>query len=167
MIYSGSKLITTIGLENIVVVETEDAVLVCDKDRAQDVKQIVNKLKATDDTTHLVHKTVYRPWGYYTVLNQGKGFLTKCIYLNPKAKLSVQLHHHRSEHWVVVEGNAVVLKGEEYFNLKEGDCIDLAVEEKHSLQNPYDEPLKILEVQKGEILSEDDIVRFEDIYGRV
>jgi mannose-1-phosphate guanylyltransferase/mannose-6-phosphate isomerase len=167
MIYSGSKLITTIGLENTVVVETEDAVLVCDMNRAQDVKKIVNMLKEKNDSTRLVHKTVYRPWGYYTVLNEGKGFLTKCIYLNPGAKLSVQLHHHRSEHWVVVEGNALVLKGEEYFELKEGDFIDLAVEEKHSLQNPYDEPLRILEVQKGDILDEDDIVRFEDIYGRV
>ncbi len=167
MVYSTSKLITTIGLENVVVVETEDAVLVCDRERSQDVKKIVSHLKERHDETQYSHKTVYRPWGYYTVLNQGKGFLTKCIYVNPGASLSVQLHHHRSEHWVVVEGKALVLKGEEYFELENGDSIDLAVEEKHSLKNPYDEPLKILEVQKGDILDENDIVRFEDMYGRV
>lgn len=167
LVYSTSKLITTIGLKDTVVVETEDAVLVCDRKRAQDVKKIVSHLKEINDTTQYTHKTVYRPWGYYTVLNEGKGFLTKCIYVNPGAKLSVQLHHHRSEHWVVVEGKALVLKGEEYFELNNGDSIDLAVEEKHSLQNPYDEPVKILEVQKGDILDENDIVRFEDMYGRV
>ena len=167
VIYSTSKLITTIGLKDTVVVETEDAVLVCDRHRAQDVKRIVNYLKERNDATQYSHKTVYRPLGYYTVLNEGKGFLTKCIYVNPGAKLSVQLHHHRSEHWVVVEGKALVLKGEEFFELNNGDSIDLAVEEKHSLQNPYDEPLKILEIQKGDILDEEDIVRFEDMYGRV
>lgn len=167
LIYSTSKLITTIGLKDTVVVETEDAVLVCDKSRAQDVKKIVNHLKEIHDTTQYTHKTVYRPWGYYTVLNEGKGFLTKCIYVNPKAKLSVQLHHHRSEHWVVVEGKALVLKGEEFIELNCGDSIDIAVEEKHSLQNPYDAPVKILEVQQGDILDENDIVRFEDMYGRV
>jgi len=167
IIYSTSKLITTIGLENTVVVETEDAVLVCDKNRAQDVKRIVNHLKEKNDASQYSHKTVYRPWGYYTVLNEGNGFLTKCIYVNPGAKLSIQLHHHRSEHWVVVEGKALVLKGEEYYELNCGDSIDIAVEEKHSLQNPYDEPVKILEVQQGDILDENDIVRFEDMYGRV
>lgn len=167
MVYSTSKLITTIGLKDTVVVETEDAVLVCDRERAHDVKKIVNHLKERNDATQYSHKTVYRPWGYYTVLNEGNGFLTKCIYVNPGAKLSVQLHHHRSEHWVVVEGKALVLKGEEYIELNNGESIDLAVEEKHSLQNPYDEPLKILEVQRGDILDENDIVRFEDMYGRV
>ena len=167
MVYSTSKLITTIGLKDTVVVETEDAVLVCDRHRSQDVKKIVNHLKERNDSTQYTHKTVYRPWGYYQVLNEGKGFLTKCIYVNPGAKLSVQLHHHRSEHWVVVEGKALVLKGEDYFELNCGDSIDLAVEEKHSLQNPYEEPLKILEVQQGDILDENDIVRFEDMYGRV
>ena len=167
MVYSTSKLITTIGLKDTVVVETEDAVLVCDIHRSHDVKKIVNHLKERNDSTQYTHKTVYRPWGYYQVLNEGKGFLTKCIYVNPGAKLSVQLHHHRSEHWVVVEGKALVLKGEDYFELNCGDSIDLAVEEKHSLQNPYEEPLKILEVQQGDILDENDIVRFEDMYGRV
>ena len=167
LVYSTSKLITTIGLKDTVVVETEDAVLVCDRSRAQDVKKIVNHLKEIHDTTQYTHKTVYRPWGYYQVLNEGKGFLTKCIYVNPGAKLSVQMHHHRSEHWVVLEGKALVLKGEEFHELQKGDSIDLAVEEVHSLQNPYDEPVKVLEVQQGDILDENDIVRLEDMYGRV
>lgn len=167
MIYSTSKLITSIGLEDTVVVETEDALLVCDRENSNDVKKIVSHLKERGDEVQLTHKTVYRPWGYYTVLTEGNGFLTKCIYVNPGAKLSVQLHHHRSEHWVVVEGKAMVLKGEELFELQNGESVDIEVEEKHSLQNPFDEPLKILEVQQGDILDENDIVRFEDMYGRV
>lgn len=167
MIYSTSKLVTTIGLEDTIVVETEDAVLVCDKSRAQEVKKIYEKLKEKDDAIHSVHKTVYRPWGYYTVLQEGDGFLTKCITVNPGAKLSIQKHMHRSEHWVVVEGTAKVLKGEEEYELSTGDSIDIGVEEIHSLQNHYKEPLSVLEVQQGEILDENDIIRLEDIYGRV
>ena len=167
MLYSTSKLVTTIGLENTIVVETEDAILVCDRDRVQDVKQIYSFLKERDDETHKIHKTVYRPWGYYTVLKEGNGFLTKCIYVNPKAKLSLQLHHHRSEHWVVLEGNALVIKGENQFKMEPGESIDIDIEEIHSLQNPYDEPVMILEVQKGDILDENDIVRLQDMYGRV
>ncbi len=167
MIYSTSKLVTTIGLENTIVIETEDALLVCDKSKAQDVKKIYDELKDKNDSTHTVHKTMYRPWGYYTVLQQGEGFLTKCIMVNSGAKLSLQLHHHRSEHWVVLEGKAKVVRGKEDFILSPGESIDIAVEEVHSLQNPYDEPLKILEVQRGDILDENDIERLEDIYGRV
>ena len=114
-----------------------------------------------------MHKTVFRPWGYYTVIQEGQGFLTKCIMVNPKAKLSLQLHHHRSEHWVVLEGKALVVKGNEKYELLPGEHIDLAIEEVHSLQNPYDEPVKILEVQRGDILDENDIERLEDMYGRV
>lgn len=167
MIYSTSKLVTTIGLENTVVIETEDAVLICDKSKTQDVKKIYNELVERNDDSHKVHKTVFRPWGYYTVIQEGNGFLTKCIMVNPKAKLSLQLHHHRSEHWVVLEGKALVVKGTEKHELMPGEHIDLAIEEVHSLQNPYDEPVKILEVQRGEILDENDIERLEDMYGRV
>lgn len=167
IIYSTSKLVTTIGLKDIIVVETEDALLVCDRAKAQDVKKIYSKLKDNNDTAHQVHKTVYRPWGYYTVLQEGDGFLTKCIMVNSGAKLSLQLHHHRSEHWVVLEGKAKVVKGNNSYDLLPGESIDLAIEEIHSLQNPYKEPLKILEVQKGDILDENDIERIEDIYGRV
>ncbi len=167
MICSNSKLITTIGLENTVVIETEDAILVCNKDRTQDVKKIYEKLKDKNDPTHQIHKTVYRPWGYYTVMQQGEGFLTKCIVVNPDAKLSLQKHFHRSEHWVVLEGKALVIKDGKEYELKSGDSINIGVEEIHSLQNPYEKPLKILEVQKGNRLEEDDIVRLEDMYGRV
>lgn len=167
MIYSTSKLVTTVGLKDTIVIETEDAVLVCDKTKTQEVKKIYNHLKEKNDDSHKVHKTVFRPWGYYTVIQEGQGFLTKCIMVNPKAKLSLQLHHHRSEHWVVLEGKALVVKGNEKYELLPGEHIDLAIEEVHSLQNPYDEPVKILEVQRGDILDENDIERLEDMYGRV
>ena len=166
-VYSSSKLVATIGLEDVVVVETEDAVLACKADKAQDVKKIFDTLKTQNDETYKVHKTVYRPWGYYTVLGEGKGFLTKMIQVNPGQKLSVQSHNHRSEHWVVLEGTAkVVLEGKEHI-LSPGHSVDIAVKEIHSLQNPYDEVLKIVEVQKGDLLIEEDIIRYEDIYGRV
>ena len=166
-VYSSSKLVATIGLEDVVVVETEDAILACKADKAQDVKKIFDTLKTQNDDTCKVHKTVYRPWGYYTVLGEGKGFLTKMIQVNPGQKLSVQSHNHRSEHWVVLEGTAkVVLEGKEHI-LSPGHSVDIAVKEIHSLQNPYDEVLKIVEVQKGDILIEEDIVRYEDMYGRV
>ena len=167
MIYSTSKLVTTIGLKDTVVVETEDALLVCDKARTQDVKKIYNTLKTKNNSAIMVHKTVYRPWGYYTVLAEGKGFLTKMIQVNSGQKLSVQSHNHRSEHWVVLEGKAkVVLEGKELI-LSPGHSVDIAVKAIHSLQNPYDEDLKIVEVQKGDLLVEEDIIRYEDMYGRV
>ncbi len=166
-VYSSSKLVATIGLEDLVVVETEDAILACKADKAQDVKKIYDTLKTQNDETYKVHKTVYRPWGYYTVLGEGKGFLTKMIQVNPGQKLSVQSHNHRSEHWVVLEGTAkVILEGKEHI-LSAGHSVDIAVKEIHSLQNPYEEVLKIVEVQKGDILIEEDIVRYEDMYGRV
>ncbi len=167
LVYSSSKLVATIGLEDVVVVETEDAVLACKADKVQDVKKVFDTLKTQNDETYKVHKTVYRPWGYYTVLGEGKGFLTKMIQVNPGQKLSVQSHNHRSEHWVVLEGTAkVVLEGKEHI-LSPGHSVDIAVKEIHSLQNPYDEVLKIVEVQKGDLLIEEDIIRYEDIYGRV
>ena len=167
MIYSNSKLITTIGLKDTVVVETEDAILVCDKNRTQDVKKIYEKLKDKNDPTHQIHKTVYRPWGFYTVMQQGDGFLTKCIGVNPNAKLSLQKHFFRSEHWVVLSGTAkVVLEGKDLI-LSPGHSVDIPVKAIHSLQNPYKETLQIIEVQKGDLLIEEDIVRYEDIYGRV
>ena len=166
-VYSSSKLVATIGLEDVMVIETEDAVLACKAECAQDVKKVFDTLKTQNDDTYKVHKTVYRPWGYYTVLGEGKGFLTKMIQVNPGQKLSVQSHNHRSEHWVVLEGTAkVVLEGKEHI-LSPGHSVDIAVKEIHSLQNPYDEVLKIIEVQKGDLLIEEDIIRYEDIYGRV
>jgi len=167
LMYSSSKLVATIGLEDMIVVETEDAVLACKKDRVQDVKQVFETLKQQHDNTQMIHKTVYRPWGYYTVLAQGEGFLTKMIQVNPGQKLSVQSHNHRSEHWVVLSGMAkVVLEGKDHI-LSPGHSVDIAVKAIHSLQNPFKEDLKIIEVQKGDLLIEDDIVRYEDMYGRV
>ena len=166
-VYSSSKLVATIGLEDTVIVETEDAILACKKDKTQDVKYIYNTLKEQNDNTHLVHKTVYRPWGFYTVIAQGKGFITKIIHVNPGQKLSLQSHNHRSEHWVVLSGIALVkLDGKDY-TLSPGHSVDIPVKAIHSLQNPYDEDLEIIEVQKGEILLEEDIIRYEDMYGRV
>lgn len=166
-VYSSSKLVATIGLEDTVVIETEDAILACKKDKTQDVKQIYETLKQQHDDTQKVHKTVYRPWGFYTVIAEGKGFISKIIHVNPGQKLSVQSHNYRSEHWVVLTGMAkVVLESKEHI-LSPGHSVDIAVKEIHSLQNPFEEDLEIIEVQKGDILSEDDIIRYEDMYGRV
>ena len=165
-VYASSKLVATIGLDDIVLVETEDAILACKKDNTQDVKKIFDTLKKQNDDTHLVHKTVYRPWGFYTVLAQSKGFLTKLIHVNTDQKLSVQSHNHRSEHWVVLSGKAkVILEGKEHI-LSAGYSIDVPLKAIHSLQNPFEENLEIIEVQLGELLIEDDIVRYEDMYGR-
>ena len=166
MVYSTSKIVATLGLEDKVVVETEDAVLVCDKKNTNGIKNIYKKLNGKNTTAKEIHKTVYRPWGYYTVLEEGTGFLTKCIVVNPNAKLSIQLHHHRSEHWIILEGTATVIKGNETHKLEAGKSIDIAVEEIHSLQNHENEQLKVLEIQQGDILDENDIERLEDIYGR-
>ena len=167
LMYSSSKLVATIGLENMVIVETEDAILACKSDKTQEVKKIFDTLKKQNDDTHLIHKTVYRPWGYYTVLAQGNGFLTKMIHVNPGQKLSLQSHNHRSEHWVVLEGMAkVVLEGKELV-LSPGHSVDIPVKAIHSLQNPYTDNLKIIEVQKGNPLIEEDNIRYEDMYGRV
>lgn len=166
-IYSSSKLVATIGLEDTVIVETEDAILACKKDKTQEVKQVYETLKEQHDGTQKVHKTVYRPWGFYTVIAEGKGFQTKIIHVNVGQKLSVQSHNHRSEHWVVLSGMAkVVLEGKDHI-LSPGHSIDIGVKAIHSLQNPFDEDLEIIEIQKGDILSEDDIIRYEDMYGRV
>lgn len=166
LIYSTSKLVATMGLKNTIVVETEDAVLVCDKNNKNGIKNIYKKLNGKNEITKEIHKTVYRPWGYYTVLENGNGFLTKCITVNHNAKLSVQLHHHRSEHWIILEGEATILKGDEFVKLQAGESIDIAIEEIHSLQNYGKEQLKVLEIQQGDILDENDIERLEDIYGR-
>ena len=166
-VYSSSKLVSTIGLENTIIVETEDAILACNSQQSQDVKKIYEKLKNNNDDTHKIHKTVYRPWGFYTVIAEGKGYLTKKIHVNPGQKLSIQSHNHRSEHWVVAIGTATVIKGDEILTLHTGQSVDLAIGEKHSLQNLTENDVEIIELQKGDILSEDDIIRYEDIYGRV
>ncbi len=167
LIYSQKELVAVSGLEDIILVETEDAIMACKLNESQTVKILYEKLKKQESETVKIHKTVFRPWGYYTYINSGEGYLTKTICVMPKQKLSIQSHNHRSEHWVVLEGNALVIKGDNKYNLNPGDSIDIPVKEKHSLQNPYDKELKIIEVQKGDYISEDDIIRYEDCYGRV
>lgn len=164
-IYSQKELVAVSGLENVIIVETEDAIMACKKDSSQDVKKLFEKLKESDTTK--LHKTVFRPWGYYTCMNSGECYLTKTICVMPKQKLSIQSHNHRSEHWVVLEGTALVVLEDKEYTVKAGDSIDIPVKAKHSLQNPYDTELKIIEVQKGDYISEDDIIRYNDIYGRV
>lgn len=166
-IYSQKELVAVSDLENVIIVETEDAIMACKMDKSQDVKKLYDKLKAKESDTTKLHKTVFRPWGYYTCMNSGEGYLTKTICVLPHQKLSVQSHNHRSEHWVVLEGTALVLKDGKEYNVYPGDSIDIPVQAKHSLQNPYDENLKIIEIQKGDYISEDDIIRYEDCYGRV
>ncbi len=167
LIYSQKEVVAVSGLENIILVETEDAIMACKMDESQDVKKLYEKLKSVESDTIKLHKTVFRPWGYYTCMNSGEGYLTKTICVLPKQKLSVQSHNHRSEHWVVLEGEALVLLDGEKHYIKSGESIDIPVQAKHSLQNPYDKELKIIEVQKGDYISEDDIIRYEDCYGRV
>ena len=167
LIYSSKKLVAASDIKDLIVVETEDAVMVCKKDQSQEVKKIYDKLKENNSNARMVHKTVFRPWGYYTCLAEGTGYLTKIISVSPKQKLSIQSHNHRSEHWVVLEGNALVVLEDEEHYLNPGQSIDIPVQAKHSLQNPYDEEVRIIEVQKGDYISEDDIIRYEDAYGRV
>lgn len=166
-IYSQKEIVAVSDLENICIVETEDAIMACKLDESQNVKQLYQKLKESESDTTQLHKTVFRPWGYYTCLNSGEGYLTKTICVMPKQKLSIQSHNHRSEHWVVLEGHALVVKDGKEYNIDAGDSIDIPLGVKHSLQNPYDNVLKIIEVQKGDYISEDDIIRYEDCYGRV
>lgn len=167
LLYSSKKLIAASGLEDVILVETEDAVMACKRESSQDVKSLYEKLKNENANVRMVHKTVFRPWGYYTCLADGEGYLTKVIGVSPKQKLSIQSHNHRSEHWVVLEGKALVLlDGVEHY-LSAGQSIDIPLKAKHSLQNPYNEELRIIEVQKGDYISEDDIIRYEDAYGRV
>ncbi len=167
LIYSQKEIVAVSDLKDIILVETQDAIMACPMDKSQNVKKLYEKLKQEQSDTTKLHKTVFRPWGYYTCLNQGKGYLTKTICVLPKHKLSLQSHNYRSEHWVVLEGRAVVILQDKEYIKEAGESIDIPLGAKHSLQNPYDEELKIIEVQKGDYISEDDITRYSDCYGRV
>lgn len=166
IVYAERRVVATIGLQDMVVVDTPDATLVCPKSRAQDVKKIVDVLKQQKAPEHLEHLTVQRPWGSYTVLEEGRGFKVKRVTVNPGGRLSLQLHHQRSEHWVVIAGTARVTRGEDVFDLRVGQSTAIPVETKHRLENPGQDTLHIIEVQNGPYLGEDDIVRFQDDYGR-
>jgi mannose-1-phosphate guanylyltransferase/mannose-6-phosphate isomerase len=163
---SESRLVTCIGLNDLVVVETNDAVLVAHHDATQDVKKIVDRLKAEKRSVAQVHRKIHRPWGWYDGVDSGQRFQVKRICVMPGASLSLQMHHHRAEHWIVVTGTAKVTKGDEVFLVSENQSTYIPLGTKHRLENPGMVPLEMIEVQSGSYLGEDDIVRFEDTYGR-
>jgi len=166
LVMSENKLVTAIGVDDLIIVETKDAIMVAKKDKSQQVKEIVDQLKALDREEANFHRVVYRPWGCFDSVEEGDRFKVKRITVKPGAKLSLQMHHHRAEHWVVVSGTAKVQRDEETLLLTENESIYLHVGQKHSLENPGQLPLEIIEIQTGSYLGEDDIVRFEDKYGR-
>jgi len=161
-----SRLVYALGVRDLVIVETDDAVLVADRARTQEVKDAVEKLDRGKRTEHVVHSRVYRPWGYYESVDAGERFQVKRIMVKPKQALSLQMHHKRAEHWVVVSGRARVTRDDKVFELAENESTFIPLGVKHRLENPHDAPLYLIEVQSGSYLGEDDIVRFEDRYKR-
>ena len=167
LVHATSRLVGVVGLDNVVVVETPDAVLVADRSRSQEVKQIVGQLQAAGRTEHTLHRQVHRPWGWYDSIDSGPRFQVKRIMVKPGASLSLQKHHHRAEHWIVVTGTAEITNGDQVLLLTENQSTYIPLGQVHRLANPGKVPLEIIEVQSGSYLGEDDIVRFEDTYGRV
>jgi mannose-1-phosphate guanylyltransferase/mannose-6-phosphate isomerase len=165
-LYSSSRLVTAVGLTDCVVIETPDAVLVSPRDKVQDVKKLVNHLKSEGRGEISDHRQVFRPWGSYDSIDMGERFQVKRIVVNPGAKLSLQMHHHRAEHWIVVQGTARVTRGEDEFLLGENESTYIPMGTTHRLENPGKVPLHLIEVQSGTYLGEDDIVRYDDTYGR-
>ena len=163
---ASNRLVVTLGVDNMIIVDTDDALLVASRDNVQDIKQIVEQLGEENREEINLHKRVYRPWGYYQGVDMGPHYQVKRITVNPGAVLSLQMHHHRSEHWIIVSGTAKVTRGDQEFTLSENESTYIPVGEKHRLENIGNTPLKLVEVQTGSYLGEDDIVRFEDIYGR-
>ena len=166
-IQASGRLIAAVGVDNLIVIDTPDALLVAHKDRSQDVKQIVGQLKKVGHEAYKLHRTVHRPWGTYTVLEEGTNFKMKRIVVKPGASLSLQMHHHRSEHWIVVDGMAKVVNGEQDLLIATNESTFIPAGHRHRLENPGKIDLVLIEVQSGAYLGEDDIVRFEDHYGRV
>ncbi len=163
---SNDRIIGAVGVDNLIVIDTPDALLVVNRDRAQDVRHIYSELKARGHEAHKLHRTVHRPWGTYTVLEEGARFKIKRIEVKPGASLSLQMHHHRSEHWIVVSGMAKVVNGDRELFVSTNESTYIPAGHKHRLENPGVVDLVMIEVQSGEYLGEDDIVRFEDVYGR-
>jgi mannose-1-phosphate guanylyltransferase/mannose-6-phosphate isomerase len=162
----GTRLIAMVGLQDVVVVETDDAIMVGHRDRVQDVKEVVARIKRDGRSEAAAHRKVYRPWGAYDSIDNGSRFQVKRITVNPGASLSLQMHHHRAEHWIVVSGTAKVTRGEETILLAENQSTYIPLGVTHRLENPGKLPLELIEVQSGSYLGEDDIVRFDDVYGR-
>lgn len=167
LIWTETGLVATLGLDNVVVIQTADATLICDRNRAEDIKTLVAEVKALKPELTEIHQTVYRPWGSYTVLEERVNFKIKRIVVNPGAKLSMQMHKHRSEHWVVVSGTATISNNEIEFTLKENQSTYISKTHRHRLANNSNTLLSIIEVQCGDYVGEDDIVRFDDNYGRL
>ncbi len=167
LLHSGSRMVATVGVSDLVVVETADAILVTSRERCQDVKKLVEQLRGDLRNEPLHHQKVFRPWGAYDSVENGERFQVKRITVKPGARLSLQMHHHRAEHWIVVSGTAKVRNGEQEILLTENESTYIPIGKVHSLENPGKIPLELIEVQSGAYLGEDDIVRFEDIYGRV
>ncbi|HEX9715931.1 MAG TPA: mannose-1-phosphate guanylyltransferase/mannose-6-phosphate isomerase, partial [Desulfurivibrionaceae bacterium] len=165
-IHAGESLVAAIGLSNLIIVETKDALLVAAKDRTQEVKTIVKRLKLEKREEIRLHKKVFRPWGSYECVDCGERFQAKRIMVNPGATLSLQRHFHRAEHWVVVKGTAHITNGDQTIILTENQSTYIPIGTKHRLENPGTIPLEIVEIQTGSYLGEDDIERFEDLYGR-
>jgi mannose-1-phosphate guanylyltransferase / mannose-6-phosphate isomerase len=165
-LYAESRLVCVVGLNDHVVIETKDAVLVAPKNKVQDVKKLVARIKAEGRDEHSLHREVFRPWGSYDSIDQGERFQVKRLSIKPGAQLSLQLHHHRAEHWIIVSGTARITRGEEVFLLEENQSTYIPIGVKHRIENPGKIPLQMIEVQSGGYLGEDDIVRFEDRYGR-
>jgi len=166
-INANHHMVATIGVQDLVIVDTPNATLIATKDKAQEVKKIIERLQQQGRGEQLCHRKVYRPWGWYDSIEEGAHFQVKRLNVNPGAKLSLQMHHKRAEHWVVVSGTATAINGEDILTLTEGESTYIPVGTTHSLENKTNEQLEIIEVQSGAYLSEDDIVRFEDIYGRI
>lgn len=166
-VFAGERLIATIGLKDMVLVDTPDATLAAPKERVQEIRKIVETLKQKGREEYLLHKTVVRPWGEYTVLEKGDGYKIKRVVIRPGSKLSLQLHRRRSEHWVVVSGTAKVTRDGETYLVRTNESTFIPVNTKHRLENPGEDLLQIIEVQNGDYLEEDDIERFDDDYGRV
>ena len=166
-INANHHMVATIGVDNLIVVDTPDATFIAKQDRVQEVKSIIETLQSNDRNECGEHRKVYRPWGWYDSIESGKNFQVKMLHLNPGAKLSLQMHHKRAEHWIVVTGVATVINEEDKLTLREGESTYIPVGTTHGLENKTNEQLEIIEVQSGTYLGEDDIVRFEDIYGRI
>lgn len=166
LVHASERLVACLGVDDLVVVETPDAVLVAHRDHTQDVKRIVTRLKESGRSQAAAHRKIHRPWGFYDSIDAGERFQVKRIVVNPGASLSLQMHHHRAEHWIVVSGTALVSRGDEKFLLSENQFTYIPLGTVHRLENPGKVPLEMIEVQSGSYLGEDDIVRFEDHYGR-
>lgn len=166
-IYSSSRLVTVLGVEDLIIVETKDAVLIANQDKSQEINKIVEQLRDKQRSEIIQHREIIRPWGIYDCIDVGERYQVKRITVNAKAKLSLQMHHHRAEHWVVVKGTAKVTRGEEIYYVSENESTFIPLGTVHSLENPGCIPLELIEVQSGSYLGEDDIIRLKDAYGRI